>query len=31
MPADKFCPDDFRDIEEALVVKHAVNVLLVFG
>ena len=27
MPANKFCPDDFRDIKEALVVQHAVDIL----
>ena len=26
MPADELCPDDFRDVGEALVVHHAVNV-----
>ena len=27
MPANKLCPDDFRDIGEALVVQHIVNVI----
>ena len=27
VPADEFRLDDFRDVEEILVVKHAVNVL----
>ena len=26
MPADELCPDDFRDIREALVVQDSVNV-----
>ena len=31
MPADELCPDDFRDVGEALVVQHAVEVLPVLG
>ena len=31
MPADELYPDDFRDIGEALVVQHALDVLLVLG
>ena len=31
MPADELCPDDFRDVKEALVVQHVVNVLPVLG
>ena len=27
MPTNKLCPDDFRDIGEALVVQHAVDVV----
>ena len=27
MPADKLCQDGFREIGEALVVQHAVDVL----
>ena len=30
MLANELCPDDFRDVGEALVVQHAVNVLPVF-
>ena len=29
MPADEFCPENFPDIREALVVQDAVDVLLV--
>ena len=31
MPADELCLDNFRDVEETLVVQHAVDVLLVLG
>ena len=31
MPADELCPNDFRDVGEALVVQHAVDVLPVLG
>ena len=27
MPIDELCPDDFRNIREALVVQQAINVL----
>ena len=27
MPANKFCPDNFRDVGEALVVQNTVGVL----
>ena len=27
MPADELCPDDFRDVGEALMVQHTVNVV----
>ena len=27
MPTNKFCSDDFRDIGEALMVQHAVNIV----
>ena len=27
MPANKLCPDDFRDVGEALIVQHTVNVV----
>ena len=27
MPTNKLCPDDFRDVGEALVVQHAVDVV----
>ena len=27
MPTNKLCPDDFRDVREALVVQHAVDVV----
>ena len=30
MPINKLYPDDFRDVEEALVVKHTVDVVLAF-
>ena len=30
MSADEFCPDNIRNIGEALVVQHAINVLPVF-
>ena len=29
MPANKLCPDDFWDVGEALMVQHAVNVVLI--
>ena len=29
MPAKKLCLNDFRDIEEALVMQYIVNVLLI--
>ena len=29
--ADEFCPDNFRDIREALMVQHADDVLPVFN
>ena len=28
MPADKLCLDDFRNVREALVVQHAIDVFL---
>ena len=28
MLADKFCPDNFRDVKYALVMQHAVDVFL---
>ena len=31
MPADELCLDDFRDVGEALVVQHAIDVLPVLG
>ena len=30
MPTNKLCSDDFRDVGEALVVQHAINVVPVF-
>ena len=30
MPADKLCPDDFRDIKEALVKQHAIDIIPAF-
>ena len=27
MPADELCPDDIRDLEEALVIQHTIDVL----
>ena len=30
MPTNKFCSDDFRDVEKALVVQHAIDVVLAF-
>ena len=27
MPTDKLCPNDFRDIEKALMVQHIFNIL----
>ena len=30
MPANKPCPDDFRDVRKALVVQHAVDVVPAF-
>ena len=31
MPADELCSDDFRDVGEALVMQHTINILPVFG
>ena len=30
MPANKLCPDNFRDAEETLVVQYAVNIVPAF-
>ena len=30
MPDNKLCPDDFRDVGEALVVQHAIDVVPAF-
>ena len=27
MPADKLCLDDFRDVKEALIMQHVINIL----
>ena len=30
IPTNKLYPDDFRDVKEALVVQHAINIVLAF-
>ena len=30
MPANNLCPNDFWDVREALVVQHAIDLVLVF-
>ena len=30
MPANKLCPDDFRDVREALVMQYAINIISAF-